>query len=236
MEFGRTNQIRELVRQARAEPGQTARLQALVRSSIPRMHEAIQLPPNNAPAALVDFVWRYVEHVPNFIDALAGLTREAGIHDYAAVFLKIAEDFFLHPPPLVDGREGLEAIMDRAYLAHRLIEEVNDRVVARCGIPLAPMDMTRANLIMHQLIGEPFANDLDFLVHYSSELHLDKQNLMETPAFHRYMHEHRHGGWEAELGRWPCLAEDLSINLAFRDPAGSEEALPEETPLPAAIH
>src|SRR5690606_27512472 len=132
-----------------------------------------------AAAALTDFALRYVEHVPDFMDALAGLSQDAGIYDYAAVFLDTAQQFFLDPPEQLGRYQGLERVLAQSYLANRLIEELNDRVVNRCGIPLAPMDMTRANLVMHQLLGEPFANDLDFLIHYTTELHLDKQELME---------------------------------------------------------
>lgn len=228
----RTNKIREIIRGVRAEPGQLARLRSLVKESIPRLHDAIQLPARNGDAALADFVFRYIEHVPNFIDALRGLTREAGIYNYASIFLLQAEDFLLHPPDIVASRPGIDSLLHEAYLAHRLIEEVNDRVVARCGIPLAPMDMTRANLIIHQLIGEPFANDLDFVVLYSTESHMDKEALMENDAFHRFVNEHKTRGWQAELDRWPCLAEDLSINLLFR----ADIALLLEEAVPSAIH
>ncbi|MCW8195542.1 hypothetical protein F6455_12155 [Proteobacteria bacterium 005FR1] len=228
----RTNRIREIIRHIRAESGQLARLRNLVRESIPRLHGAIQLPARNGEAVLADFIFRYIEHVPNFIDALRGLTREAGIYDYASIFLLQAEDFFLHPPAMVASRPGVDSLLHEAYLAHRLIEEVNDRVVARCGIPLAPMDMTRANLVVHQLIGEPFANDLDFVVLYSTESHINKEALMENEAFHRFVHERKARGWQTELNRWPCLAEDLSISLLFR----ADMALLLEEAQPSAIH
>lgn len=233
MSFSKTNQIREIVKRSRSEAAQLEQLRQLIRESVPRLHGAIQLPPNNADTALADFVFRYIEHVPNFIDALGGLTKEAGIHDYASVFLTIAEDFFLEPPDVIAAAHGgLNALLAEAYLAHRLIEEINDRVIARCGIPLAPMDMTRANLIVHQLLGENLANDLDFVVHYSIELHMDKEKLMENKAFHLYVREHKLHGWITELDRWPGLAEDLSIDVSFREDggfAGNQE-------VPKAIH
>lgn len=228
----RTNRIREIIRRARTESGQLDQLRDLVRDSIPRLHGAIQLPSQNGEAVLTDFVFRYIDHVPNFIDALRGLTRDAGIYDYASIFLLQAEDFFLHPPAVIDSRTGLDALLHEAYLAHRLIEEINDRVAGRCGIPLAPMDMTRANLVVHQLIGEPFANDLDFVVHYTTESHMDKEALMDNEAFDRFASEHKTRGWQAELDRWPCLAEDLSINLSFR----ADMALLLGEPIPTAIH
>lgn len=232
MSFSKTNRIRDIIKRARADPKQVGQLRRMIRESIPRLHDAIHLPRHRADGVLTDFIFRYIEHVPNFMDALGGLTREAGIHDYASVFLNIAEDFFLAPPEVVATQTGLNALLAEAYLSHRLIEEVNDRVIGRCGIPLAPMDMTRANLIVHQLIGEPLANDLDFVVHYSTELHMDKEKLIDNEAFHRYVREHRTRGWATELDRRPCLAEDLSIDVSF--PAGGGFAADRE--IPDAIH
>lgn len=217
MSTSNTMLIRETIRKAKAQPDYAANLRALIQKQIPSLHASIQLPDNNPDEALLDFVIRYIEHVPNFVDALRGLTKEAGIYDYAKIFLDIAEEFFIQPPDIMAEHTGLDALMDEAYLAHRLIEEVNDRVIAHSGVPLAPMDMTRANLIVHQLIGEPFANDLDFVVHYSTELHMEKENAMDNPAFREFVNQHKQNGWKMELDRWPCLAENLSINLHFEN-------------------
>ena len=49
-----------------------------------------------------------------------------GFYDYAAPFLDTAEDYFLNPPQHLPADGGLEALLDEAFLAHRLLEEVND--------------------------------------------------------------------------------------------------------------
>jgi len=217
MSITKTNDIRHAIKLAKANESEAAQLRPLIEAQMSRLHGAIQLPQQRPVDALVDFVMRYVDHVPNCIDALTGLTKAAGIYDYTSIFLTIAEEFFLEPPEVVADRCGMVALMDEAYLAHRLIEEVNDRIIGHCGIPLAPMDMTQANLVVHELIGEPFANELDFVVHYSTELHMEKENLMDNPAFHRFVEERKENGWSTEISRWPCLAEDLAISLTFFD-------------------
>ncbi len=58
----------------------------------------------------------------------------------------------------------LAELLDEAYLAHRLVEELNDRYIACFAEPLLTLDTTRANLLAHQLIGESFANQLDALL------------------------------------------------------------------------
>jgi len=205
----------------------------LIGEQVPKLHTSIHLPNKNPAGALLDFIIRYIEHVPNFIDAIGGLTRAAGIYEYSSIFLDMAEEYFVNPPAVLQGKNGLSALMAEAYLAHRLIEEVNDRILGRCGIPLAPMDMTRSNLIVHELIGEPYANELDFVVFYATESHMNKESTMDNPAFHHYVEEHRKHGWKAELDQWPCLAEDLSISLSFE--SGHREEMV-EVPIPRVMH
>lgn len=213
--------IRQAIQQAKANEEETGHLHALLQKEISKLHNAIRLPEHNAVEALVDFITRYIEHVPDFVEAIATLTNQAKVYDYAETFLRIAKDFFLNPPELINGRQGMDALMDEAYLAHRLMEEVNDRFISYCGAPLAPMDMTRSNLIIHHLIGEPFANELDLAVQYSVELCMSKEKAFENPAFRQYLAEHRRDGWSKELDAWPCLAQDLDISLNFRTPAAN---------------
>ncbi len=149
------------------------------------------------------------------------MAREAGIAAEVEPLLKIASDYFLSPPSLVDGHDPLEALLDEAYLAHRLLEEVNDRFMAQSGIPLAPMDMTMPNIIAHELIGEPFANELDQAVLFSAELLLNEHRL-EGENVRRYVHQHRQEGWDKELARWPCLQADLTIEVDFGGPPAPE--------------
>lgn len=233
MSVNKTNSIRQTIRSTKAESLHQQALMALVGDQVQGLHSSIQLPPENPSGALVDFVIRYIEHVPNFIDAIGGMTKAAGVYEYASIFLDMAENFFIDPPEIVLQRDGLNALMGEAYLAHRLIEEVNDRILSRCGIPLAPMDMTRANLIVHQLIGEPFANELDFIVFHATESHLSDEAKMDNPAFHQYVENHKKNGWKTEIDRWPCLADNLSINLNFNPPDNKETV---EIPVSRVVH
>jgi hypothetical protein len=72
-----------------------------------------------------------------------------------------------------------------------------------------------ANIIAHELIGEPFANELDQAVLFSAELLLNEHKL-EGDNVRQYVNQHQHHGWEEELKRWPCLAEDLVIDVEFK--------------------
>ncbi|WP_323813635.1 hypothetical protein [Cellvibrio sp. NN19] len=208
------NPIRQLIRQAQEQDAATNKLLEFVECRKQRLHAAIKLPEQQAATQLADFVVRYIKHVPDFIDAIRSMAQEAGIASEVEPLLKIASDYFMSPPSIVGPHSQLEALLDEAYLAHRLLEEVNDRFMAMSGIPLAPMDMTVANVIAHELIGEPFANELDQAVLFSAELLLNEHQF-DGANFTDYVNAHRDNGWTEELERWPCLTDDLSISVDF---------------------
>jgi hypothetical protein len=208
------NPIRQLIRQAQEQDSANGKLLEFVECRKSHLHAAIKLPEQQAAKGLADFVVRYIKHVPDFIDAIRSMAQGAGIYKDVEPLLKIASDYFLSPPSIVDPHSQLEALLDEAYLAHRLLEEVNDRFMAKSGIPLAPMDMTVANVIAHELIGEPFANELDQAVLFSAELLLNEHDFAGTGIVD-YVKTHRDLGWTEELERWPCLVDDLSISVEF---------------------
>ena len=166
-----------------------------------------------ARKALEQLVVSYVKNVPDFLEAIYQITAQANIDANIEPFLKIAEEFFLKQPNVVNDHQGLGALMNAAYLAHRLMEELNDRFIQHCGIPLAPLDMTRANVIIHHLIGEPFANDLDNIVHYVADNLVKNQHVFTTSGFQKFARDHSNRGWSEELKRWPCLTRDLEVEL-----------------------
>jgi len=173
----------------------------------------IQLPEHRPLQSLLTFVTGYIEHVPKFIEATRSITAAAGIGSYAEPFVALAEDYFLKPPEIVAGHFGLHELMYEAYLAHRLIEEVNDRIMLHSSVPLVPMDMTKSNLLIHTLIGEPFANELDDAVHYTAQVAVEREHVYDSPAFQAYIEAHRNNRWDLEVKHWPCLIDHLALTI-----------------------
>lgn len=212
---GKISHIRQLIDDARNQDRATSQLRGLLSVRLSHLHDAIKLPPEEAADLLAEFVVRYIGQVPEFIAAISEITQEAGFYDGVVPLLNIASDYFISPPAIIGDHSYLEAMLDEAYLAHRLLEEINDRFIGYCGIPLAPMDMTRANVIAHELIGEPYANELDQAVLFSAELLLNQYSFAGK-NFQSYISMHKKRGWSQEFNRWPCLTEDLAIVLEFR--------------------
>ncbi len=215
MDLSHLKRMRELISTAKDTEAKTGNLESLIFNARERLHESIEFTDDNVAASLYKFIEEYIEHVPNFIEAIANVTDDAEIYDYAEGFLNAAADYFITPPKSTSVHKGIDALLDGAYLAHRLIEEINDRFITRCNCLLAPMDMTRANLIMHDLIGEPFASDLDSIAQHSVEQLMIKESIFDDERLQQYISMHQHRGWTLEIEEWPCLAQDLDINLAF---------------------
>lgn len=212
----RIENIRRLIQQASACDKESRALINALDLRIPALHSAIKLPGGTAPQHLFDFVVRYIEHVPNFIEAITDIAKSTKIEEHTSPLLRIATDYFLRSPKTIENPESLEGLFKASYLAHRLLEEINDRFIVLCGAPLAPMDMTRANIIAHEIIDEPLANDLDQAVLFSAEILLNEHHFSGESFDHLVALYKSNNGFSMH-SRWPCLAENLSIQLNFNE-------------------
>ncbi|MDD1003102.1 hypothetical protein [Pseudomonas sp. TNT2022 ID642] len=207
-----TAALREQIQKARQTENETGRLTRQLEEQLPHLHPSIQLPETDAKAVLTRFVEAYIDEVPDLLDAANEVAREAGIESQIKPVLKIAEQYFLQPPV------GLEHLLDEAYLAHRFVEEVNDLYIKHFGQPLIPLDMTVANLIAHQLLGEKFANELDEVVHHAVDSMLDDDSFaLESVEAYRDKLSSPDTG--AAWKRWPCMSRRLGVGLELDQPA-----------------
>lgn len=208
--------LRDLIQRAQEHEAHGGELARLLDGQLNRLHPSIQLSTSTGSDVLKRFVVAYIEQVPEVLEAANQVAREAGIEAQVKPVLKVAEQFFLQPPSLVAGHEGLDGLLDEAYLAHRLVEEVNDRYIAHLGQPLIPLDTTVANLIAHQLIGEPFANQLDEAVHHAVEGMLSDASFDQSSVV-AYRERLNDPQTESAWKRWPCLSRRLGVELQLAE-------------------
>ena len=206
-----TISLRHSIEQAKRLEEENGHLAAQLSHKAPSLHRAIKMPIDNAVTALLDFVVCYTEHVPQFVDVLSIIGSNAHCSEHTDAVANACTEVFNKPATKQDERKGLATLMTQAYIAHRLIEEVNEHFVMQYHEPLIPMDMTRSNLIIHQLIGEPQANHLDLIAQDLAEqlernyLRLDSGALDQNAS--------REIAWGIELSHWPCLTDTLAVNL-----------------------
>ena len=207
-----TSALHELIQRAHLHDASSGDLKRQLEAHLERLHPSIRIPGSDALGVLKRFIVAYIEQVPEVLEAANQVAREAGIEACIKPVLKVAEQFFLQPPSLMAGHEGLDGLLDEAYLAHRLVEEINDRYIAHLGRPLIPLDTTVANLIAHQLIGEPFANQLDEAVHHAVDGMLDDASFAQDSVA-AYRERLQDPQTEAAWKRWPCLSRQLGVEL-----------------------
>lgn len=204
--------VREQIAKALQHESQTGQLKHMLEAKLPHLHRSIQLPEQDAQGTLARFVSAYINELPDLMEAAHDVAVKAGIESQIKPVLKIAEAYFLQPPSVLDGHVGLDCLLDEAYLAHRLVEEVNDVYIRHFKQPLIPFDTTVANLIAHQLIGDSFANQLDEAVHHSVNELLDEESfaLESVEAYRDKLSSDDTGmAWK----QWPCMSRQLSIDL-----------------------
>jgi len=171
--------IRDIIHRALDREAQNNVLRQRLEHDLPILRQTLLLPQNEPVAALMSFVIRYVKSVPSCLRLVDAVSKRLGFYEYAAPFLHMAEDYFLAPPEELPTDGGLEALLDEAFLAHRLLEEVNDHHIRHLQRPLLPLDMTEANIIVHHLLDEHFAMRLEQLVQYAASQLLRNEHVWE---------------------------------------------------------
>ncbi|GHD34596.1 hypothetical protein [Parahalioglobus pacificus] len=171
--------IREMVNRALAQEQRSGELRSRLERAMPQLHQRLDIHGEEPAETLLAFVSSYIASVPGCLMLVTAASKRLGFYDYAAPFLAVAEDFFLAPPSELDEDGGLMALLDEAFLAHRLLEEINDRHLQHLGRPLLPLDMTEANTIAHHLIGDTKATRLEHLIQFTADRLLHKEHLWE---------------------------------------------------------
>ena len=177
--------IRETIAAAIRKEGETNQLRLRLEEQLPQLSDKLVLPDDAPLPALMSFITDYVKSVPGCLQLVTAVSKRQGFYDYAAPFLHMAEDYFLQPPDELPADEGLEALLDEAFLAHRLLEEINDHHIKQLQRPLLPVDMTEANIIVHHLLGDEFATRLEQLVQFTASQLLHREYVWdEVRAIH----------------------------------------------------
>lgn len=198
--------IRSAIAEATRRESAVHSLRNSFASRLDQLGEKLLLPEENPLEALVEFARLYIEYVPDFLEQIA--ERDSSLE--ARGYLNMAEDFFLAPPEVIADEQGLNALLDEAFLAQRLLEELNEVQLRRRAEPLLRLDMTRANIIVHYLLGEPLALRLEALVSQCLEwLTTSSRHFSRSPAEKRCSQS----AWKET----PCMSRAASIDLRLRE-------------------
>lgn len=196
-----TQALRDTIALAHRHEQVTGTLERWSRQRQSNLHHAIVVTGREDAEPLLGFATHYIEQVPELLETTASQAAEANLAAAIQPLLQLAVDYFLKPHELTTGRVGLEELLDEAYLAQRLVEEANDYALHAVGRPLSRVDLGQANLIIHHLIGEPFANELEEAVALAcNRLYTDLSRIKRSPH-------------SAPPRQRPCLAAQHQVHL-----------------------
>ncbi len=208
-----TEMLQQLIQKSVAQEQVTGQLHQVLQQRMETVERMVQLPEVEALERLYEFVIRYIEQVPQMLEDLHQGAVEAGLLNYVSPILEVVEGFFMAPPKELEQESGLAALMDEAFLAHRLFEEVNDTYIMRVGQPMIPFDMTMSNVIVHSLIGEPFANELEQVVMVASKGIFGEAKAYEgNDKFLAFMDKKDNDNLIQIAQRWPCMSTQMGLD------------------------
>ena len=208
-----TEMLQKLIQKSVAHEQETGQLHQILQQRIETVESIVQLPELEALERLYEFVIRYIEQVPQMLEDLHQGAVEAGLLNYVSPILEVVEGFFMAPPEELNEVSGLAALMDEAFLAHRLFEEVNDTYIMRVGQPMIPFDMTMSNVIVHTLIGEPFANDLEQVVAVAAKgIFGEEKAYEENDKFLAFMDKKENDNLVKIAQSWPCMSTLMGLD------------------------
>lgn len=158
--------LRKTIADAKRLECLTGTFELFLRVKSAQLHRAIQISHRSSSDVLVDFALNYIDQTVTLIESIQQRVRQLGLEEAIAPALQTALAFFRAPPlPSRDFTPGNEPklyqLMEQAYLAQRLLEEVSDLCALWRNSRLSSFENTRDGLIIHQLIGESRANQLD---------------------------------------------------------------------------
>lgn len=151
------------------------------RPDMERVYRRQALKLDTDSTSLQTFVCGYIEQLPVALRTANTSAREWQLEPLIVPVTQAVENFFTRECELSqDG--GLLALLDRAYLGHRLLEEMNDHLHLRLGRFILHVDMTEANTVAHQLLGDAYAGELETVVAQTLDILMDGLEAPATPS------------------------------------------------------
>ena len=194
-----------------AEESQTGHFAHFIAES-QHIGETFQLD-NVTPDRMLAFVIDYVSCLPEYLDALKTTSEEVKATEFVEPLYKMIIAYLTSPPDFIVKLGGLHALLAKAYLAHRMIEEINDQIHQHAETQLLPLENSTTNLMAYSLLGLETSDPLDHLVLMAMETtETEKDCLYDEEVRKALLIIHR-DNWQTHRQRWPAIDNTFSISL-----------------------
>lgn len=153
--------VLEIIDQARRQEARSGTFFRQTKATYLRLPSSVVVNGPQPANCLFRFAVEYIEMAPRLIECVDACAAEAGCSSLFAPFTDAAIRYFTQPSAQLLRYEGLDGLLIRAYQCHRLMEDMHDNNRSIRASELFDLEAVRANLVVHEIIGEPFANELD---------------------------------------------------------------------------
>lgn len=151
------------LQQALAAPEGEQSLQRFI-AVFHRKHPTLLIVEHGAPEQrLTAMLIQYCSLLPILLEEARGVSaRDEQASDFDQLHSIIAAFFSSLEPKRLEF--GILGILDKVYFGHRLLEEWHDRRKLTTRCTALSWDTSLSNLLVHTLIGDAYANELDAAV------------------------------------------------------------------------
>lgn len=206
--------VLEIIDQARRQEARSGAFLQQLKSTCARLPESVVVDGYQPATSLFQFAVEYIEMAPRLVECVDACAREAGVSRLFKPFLDAAIRYFTQPSVLLVRFDGLDGLLIRAYLCHRLMEEMHDSNRSIRASELIDLEATRANLLAHELIGEPFANELD------DSITVTVLQIAGTPDYYNldldpFIDQVNNRAWDWMRQYWESLLERNHIHFSL---------------------
>lgn len=203
-----------VIEQAKRSEAKTQAFHHMMEDKIHQLHLIIGLHDEDPADCLVKFAIEYIEMAPQVMECVEACAKEAHAEWLFEPFVNAAFNYFVNPTVIFSHYTGLDGLLMKAYLCHRLLEEMYENNKSIRNSQLCAVEVTQANLLAHQLIGEPFANELD-----ESMLMTVKQ-VAGSPKYYdlnlnAFVEKAQHPTWKWMRDHWTSLLSRNHIQFHF---------------------
>ena len=195
-----SSRINRALQQALSAPASAQNLARFI-ATFQRKHPfLLNVEKGELDAQLNALLTDYVQLLPVLLVELDQACEHNHCAPASRQLLAILDQFFAAIEP-ARFDYGLVGVLDKVYFGHRLVEELHDRLKLSSGRPLLSWDTNLANLLMHTLIGDGYANRLDLTA---------QEIIADLPV------EHDHSDTaqpQPAAADWPCLVKEHGMSL-----------------------
>ncbi|SFR65808.1 hypothetical protein SAMN05216203_2268 [Marinobacter daqiaonensis] len=150
-----------IIDQARRQEAHSGEFLRQMREKATRLPASVTVEGYQPATCLFQFAIEYIEMAPRLIQCVEECAQKSRRRALFLPFIDTATRYFTQPSIVLARYDGLDGLLIKAYLCHRLMEEMYENNQSTRRSHVVDMEAIRANLLAHQLIGEPFANELD---------------------------------------------------------------------------